>query len=49
VNGPEELAIIELQGDLEVEGCEGLTNKFMGDIHFTQDVIIYILKQIIAF
>jgi hypothetical protein len=38
-HGPNELAIIELQGDLEVEGGEGLTNKFMGDIHFSQDVI----------
>ena len=35
-----ELAIIELQGDLEVDGGEGLTNKFMGDLHFSDDVII---------
>ena len=36
---PNELAIIELQGDLEEDGGQGLTNKFMGDLHFSKDVI----------
>ena len=44
---PNELAIIELQGDLEVDGGEALTNKFMGDLHFSQDVRLEIQLPIL--
>ena len=34
---PKECYIIELQGELEVESGEDLSNRFMGDLHFNKD------------
>lgn len=37
----EDWSIIELQGDLAVNNNEGLTNKFLADLHYNKDVNIY--------
>lgn len=34
----DELAIIEIQGDLSVSNNEGLANKFLADLHYQKDV-----------
>lgn len=33
----EEWIIIELQGDLECENGESLSNKFMADLHYNKE------------